>query len=1099
MKSNNRWVLFFSIIAVISIIFSIKYFKVAFPEASLDINIEKERAVEIADEFISQFGESTDRYMNGIIMDEDSKAKNFFDREFDAIYLDSIYHTGVKVWFWNVRYFRPLEKKEFSVYIDPSSGDIKGYERKIKEEEVGEKISLDSARFIATTFLQEKGINLDDFSIIEEVSENIKDKKGDLVRIDHNFTWEKKGWDIKGAKYRLNVKIQGDKIGNYSERVKVPEKWDMKFEHERSYNEFTQQIANVFAIILMLFSVFYFFIFLKKRNIYLKVSAYLGIFVFTVVFLSRLNSFPLSIVNFYETTESYSGFYMGYIFNALMNSLLNGLIVFLTCAAGEVFYRIWLKDKVFLPKLFSLDGFKTKEARYSVIMGYLFAIIHIGFVTLFYLLGKRLGFWTPTEISYTDAINTRFPWLFALFAFSPAFLEEFAFRLFAVSFLKRFSKSIIIAVIVSSFIFGFLHSNYPQQPFFARGIEVGIIAIIAAILMMRFGILSTITWHYSVDAFLMGFFLFRSGRPSFFIAGLISVGIFFIPVLLLFIRKKKVKDEELYNQRYQYKEVKLEEKREEIARPSYKPFPKSKVSLFIIGSLILLIGIIFLFKIKVREQIKIARVGAEDISVSYLRGKGIDDEKFRSVTYLWVKESDEEVNYVFRNEGLGGLEDFFASKPSVLWETRFFMPLEREEFLVKIKPSDGNIYSYTHILPEDKEGSKLSLEDAMKIALSYLGEKGIKESEIEILKKEKEEKENRTDYVFQFETEEKIGDLSKRIELAIQGDEVSDFKYYYRIPEDWVRDYEKRTAVDVVKTFLFWVLWGVAIALVIVSFVKLLRSGVADFRRPLIIAGFVIFVTLINILNTFHLVFKDYQTSSPLQNFIGTVTTQRIIGLILTFVGILILNYICLNFFRKNTNSKGFILENGYIRDGFISGLFGGLAFLLFLFLTKTVILYAKIPVNNVEFLNYPSFDTHIPFLSVSSGVLISIFLIFPFISSLYFSFQESFRKDWIKYILILFGIIIFSIRGEKEILSSIYVIISNIVLVFLAFILVKYMLRDNLLSYIIGLSIINLLPVVLKYTYSGSNYFFLNGIFSLVFYFILLYLIVVLMRKSEH
>jgi membrane protease YdiL (CAAX protease family) len=1098
MRSNNRWVLIFSIIAVISIIFSIKYFKVAFPEASLDINIEREKAVEIAREFISDFNESIDGYMNGIIMDEDSKTKNFFDREFDAIYLDSIYHTGVKVWFWNVRFFRPLEKKEFSVYIDPSSGDIKGYVREIKEEEVGEKISLDSARLIATTFLQEKGINLSDFSIIEETSENIKDKKGDLIRIDHNFTWEKKGWDIKDAKYRLNVKIQGDKIGNYNEWVKVPEKWDMKFDLERSYNQLTQQIANVFAVILMLAAVFYFFFFLRKRNINLKVSTYLGFFVFIIVFLAILNSFPLSVVNYYQTTESYSSFYLSYILNALLNSLLNGLIIFIACATGEVFYRKWLKDKVFLPKLFSLDGFKTKEARYGVVMGYLFAVVHIGFVVLYYLLGKKFGFWTPTEISYSDAINTRFPWLFALLAFSPAFLEEFVFRLFAVSFLKKFSKSIIIAIIVSSFIFGFLHSNYPQQPFYARGIEVGIIAIVAAILMIRFGILSTITWHYAVDAFLIGFFLFRSERLSFFLGGIISVGIFFIPILLLFIRRKKVKDEELYNKNYEYKEKVIEEKKEEIERPTYKPFPKTKISLIMTGALILLIGIIFLFRIKPRENINITRAEAENISISYIKESGIDETKFRNVTYLWVKDSDEEVNYIFRNEGIKSLRNYLDSKPSVLWVTRFFIPLEREEFLLKLKPSNGEIHSYTHILPEEMEGMKLAEEDALEIALSYLDEKGIRESEIEILKKEKEEKENRTDYLFQFETNEKIGNLSKRIELMIQGDEVSGFKYYYRIPEDWQRYYEKRTAVDMIKLFLLGILYGLAAVLLIISFIRLIRSKASDFRRPLIIAGVVTFVSLIGILNGFSLIFWDYQTSSPLQNFIGNITTQYISRLIVMFALIFLLNYISLGFFRKNTDKKGFIISNSYIRDGFVSGLLGGFLILLFLFLSNFLILYLKIPVNNVEFLNYPSFDTYLPFLSVSSSTLFFVFLLFPIASSLCFSFQESFKKDWIKYILVVLAVIIFSINGEKELLASSYMVISNLVLVFLVFIIAKYMLKDNLLSYITGLSIISLIPVVLTYTHSGSNYGFLNGTLSFIFYFILIYVIVVLMRKSE-
>ncbi|MCK4421816.1 hypothetical protein KAW48_08470, partial [candidate division WOR-3 bacterium] len=175
------------------------------------------------------------------------------------------------------------------------------------------------------------------------------------------------------------------------------------------------------------------------------------------------------------------------------------------------------------------------------------------------------------------------------------------------------------------------------------------------------------------------------------------------------------------------------------------------------------------------------------------------------------------------------------------------------------------------------------------------------------------------------------------------------------------------------------------------------------------------------------------------------------------------------------------------------------LAILLFLSVTKAIILYAKIPVNNVPFLSYSSFDTYIPFISVSSGALMSTFFMFPLIAALYFSIQESLRKNWMKYTLILLGIIAFSVMEEKELLSSIYMIISNMILVFLIVIIARYLLKDNLLSYIIGLSTIYLLPMILMYIYAGSNYYFLNGIFTLIFYSILIYLVVISMRKYEY
>src|SRR4029077_9833106 len=99
--------------------------------------------------------------------------------------------------------------------------------------------------------------------------------------------------------------------------------------------------------------------------------------------------------------------------------------------------------------------------------------------------------------------------------------EEFTFRLFAVFFFSRLTKSRWIAVIVPAFLWGFLHSNYPQEPAYIRGIEIGLIGIVAGLVMLRWGILATLIWHYTVDASLVGLFLVRSNSLYFKISGIV--------------------------------------------------------------------------------------------------------------------------------------------------------------------------------------------------------------------------------------------------------------------------------------------------------------------------------------------------------------------------------------------------------------------------------------------------------------------------------------------------------------------------------------------------------------------------------------------------
>ncbi len=74
------------------------------------------------------------------------------------------------------------------------------------------------------------------------------------------------------------------------------------------------------------------------------------------------------------------------------------------------------------------------------------------------------------------------------------------------------TKSKFLAVVLPAFMWGFLHSNYPQEPAYIRGIEVGLIGIVAGLVMLRWGIWATLTWHYTVDAFLISTSLLRSQR-----------------------------------------------------------------------------------------------------------------------------------------------------------------------------------------------------------------------------------------------------------------------------------------------------------------------------------------------------------------------------------------------------------------------------------------------------------------------------------------------------------------------------------------------------------------------------------------------------------
>ena len=113
----------------------------------------------------------------------------------------------------------------------------------------------------------------------------------------------------------------------------------------------------------------------------------------------------------------------------------------------------------------------------------------------------------------------------------PAISEEFLFRMFAIPFLRKLVRWMPLALVLAGFIWGFGHAGYPQQPFYIRGVEVGIGGVALGLIMLRWGILPTLVWHYSVDAMYSAMLLLRSHSLYFRLSGAASAGIIVLPVI----------------------------------------------------------------------------------------------------------------------------------------------------------------------------------------------------------------------------------------------------------------------------------------------------------------------------------------------------------------------------------------------------------------------------------------------------------------------------------------------------------------------------------------------------------------------------------------
>ena len=220
-------------------------------------------------------------------------------------------------------------------------------------------------------------------------------------------------------------------------------------------------------------------------------------------------------------------------------------MIFLFGSSGESLSREVLKIDMPL-----LSALKTKhmdkgKITSTFVVGYSLAFIFLGYISLFYLLGtKFFNIWMPPEAGYSNILGTSMPFLFPLtVAAGAAISEEFMFRLFAISFFKKYMKWTWLGVLIPALIWAFAHSNYPVFPVYVRGIELTIAGIIFGIVFLKYGLETVLITHFIIDAALVGLPLIKSHNAYFMISGFVVLGIVFLPVpLMLMISSIKKKN-----------------------------------------------------------------------------------------------------------------------------------------------------------------------------------------------------------------------------------------------------------------------------------------------------------------------------------------------------------------------------------------------------------------------------------------------------------------------------------------------------------------------------------------------------------------------------
>ena len=251
-----------------------------------------------------------------------------------------------------------------------------------------------------------------------------------------------------------------------------------------------------------------------------------------------------------------------------------------------------------------------------------------------------------------------------------------------------------------------------------------------------------------------------------------------------------------------------------------------------------------------------------------------------TVTYTFDGYTNE---YLRRTIGIAAANRIYRDQvPSAFWTIRYFRDSQSEEFMVVLRP-DGWLHAFHHTLDEKAPGANLPKEEALARAEVYLrDQKKLDLSSWNLLESNTDKRPARTDHTLIWEQKAALdegpgqdaaapqGGAHVRMELKVQGDEVSGYRVFIKIPDAW-RDAESRTtAAQLAQTFGRNAGIAVVFISVLVIFLRSLKgpeiAGV-PWRRLGLSSLWMLLAAIVIFANRTPQLLLNYQTTWPLKTF----------------------------------------------------------------------------------------------------------------------------------------------------------------------------------------------------------------------------------------
>lgn len=798
-----------------------RLFPLSFPLVSVDISMDRPMALQQADQLAERFGWGPENFRSAASYNHDAEVQHFVEltaggaEAYRELLADDLYSPYT----WVVRLFREGEAEQTWVRFTPG-GDPYGFSVGLPENAPGEALMAEEARSLAETAARELWhIDLQSFERLE-ASENLNSGG----RLDHSFTYRRHDATLGDGEYRLRLRVSGDQFTELSHFVHIPQSFQRQYAELRSSNNTLATVALIAMAALFFFGGCVVGLFFMIRQGYLvwRTPVLWGSGIGLLVALTQLNAIPLSWMSYDNATSAQNHLLTQIITAVGVFVIVSGLFSLIFMAAESMSRRAF-PHHIQLWRTWHREVAPTRQVLTMTGLGLLLVAPFLLYSTTgYWFTTETLGWWVPSEqLFHPDVLAQYQPWLPAIAGpLQAAFWEEAMFRAIpiagAVLLGQRFGGTrywLVAAVILQTVIFAAAHANYPQQPYYARTLELILPSLLFAGLYIRFGLYPAILLHFWYNAVWFALPIFSASAPGIWVDQALIILLALTPFWILifqWLRQGRALNEAPAQARNAHWQPAVKPESSAAATDTRNFDPSNaapaepqgvSASPWVFRSVLLaaLVGLVLWATLgrfdTQAPAVEIDRAQAEQIGSEILSqfGKQVP-ANWRLISRVWGGPSNQH-EFILQEAGEDTYHQLmgeYLAPP--LWYLRWAgfdgeQEARAEEFHIYLQ-ADGSLHNLTHHLPDSRPGAQLEEDDARALAEQAIVSAFERNpGELTPVHTQSTQHPDRVDWEFLYTDAERfpLAQGETRVQVRIGGDQIAMVNRYVHVPDEWSR------------------------------------------------------------------------------------------------------------------------------------------------------------------------------------------------------------------------------------------------------------------------------------------------------------------------